>query len=291
MPKSVDHAYLRNYEEEELEQKSRFETAFLRGETNSYPAYRFRNIKLPVAHRAVDSVLWPQIPMFGSVIVPIFPTTKESFADVHKFDTHELDRLIDIWKESGRVQFSLAAGPTRYEGLDFLERLLTEVKPVIGFGLPLARLGDGESTKKIEAEFDAASSIAFWPYVREFLGDQGLDPTYVEDRYNMLRAAFVNLRLLGFTRLTDSIMDTIGVDPADAYVKLLFNKKFLLNQLTDPIGGTCCFSLDELRIMKGVDVERVVRPEIGQLPNEIGAFLLKELTPYPERLTAGKNLI
>lgn len=287
----MDSAYLAEYEAKEIEEQGKFDKRYLRDGHAAFPLHRFKNLKRPVAHRAVDSVLWPQIPLFGSLIIPIFPAAKEKFSENHKFEIGDLDRLIDIWRDTGRVQFALGAGPTRFADLDYLDRLLTEVRPIIGFGVPSEALGTAKVRQTFSAEFDTAASVSFWPYVKDQMEYQGFGETYAGDRYGQLREAFVRLRLLGYRKLTNNIMDYIGVDPDRAYLTLLFNKRFVLGGVTDPVRGIQCYSLDELNTMKSVDVEGLVHIQAKQLPNEIGSFLLKELTPVAESLRASEQLI
>lgn len=279
------------YQRQEEEQYSRSQNQVTNGHPGGYPFSRFGRLNYPVALRALDSPIWPQIPIFGSLVIPIYPVEARRFKEIHRFDIDDFDRLLDFWNDTGRVQFSLAAPAQHYLGLDYLDRLLTEVRPPLLMTIPTAPEDNSTFRKKLEVEFDTVASVAFWPFLKEMLEHQGFDSAYAGGRYYQLREAFVKMSLLGLAKTANRIMDCLVSDPMMAHETLYFNKKFVLNPIVDPLRAIPCYSLEEFRLMKEVDAQHVVDIKTAVFPNEIGAFLLKVLTLVPESFEASKNLV
>lgn len=67
--------------------------------------------------------IWSQIPFSGTLIIPINNYGKEDFFEFHGFEASDLDKLIELAKETGKVTFVLSADARYYEGLEYLETL------------------------------------------------------------------------------------------------------------------------------------------------------------------------
>jgi hypothetical protein len=281
---------LLEYRQREDEEYERFKKAFVEGRAEQYPAAnRFRHLRQPVGLRALDSSLWPQIPIFGSLLIPIYPAPKSAFASVYKFDIRDLDRLIDLWKDTGKVQFMLAANPMQFAGLNHYDRLLSEVKPPLMQMLPIEAFASKALVRSLVTEFWTAARISFIPMMAQRLGYASLGNEYVFERCEQLAVSYAYLKVLGFENLAYRIQDLLIEDPFEAERILYFNKAFILNPLVDPMKSVPCFSLEYLQKMKSVDIEN--RVQRTTFPNEVGAFLMKELTLFPDNFSACMHLL
>lgn len=141
----MNREFLQDYEARERELLEKFQRSVLEGKFGSDQIYppkeRFVKICEPIAKAGVAPFgsIWPLIPLYGSLVVPIAPKPRETFAQAHGFGARDLDKLIDFCKDTGKVQFVLNTFPTDYEGLDYLDSLLVEIVPPMGGYLPFRR--------------------------------------------------------------------------------------------------------------------------------------------------------
>jgi hypothetical protein len=280
---------LTSYEQEESSRFDQYLKRVERGETGVYPEpERFRRLTDPVGKRATDASLWPQIPLFGSLIVPLFPVSQADFTKTHLFDVADLPRLVELCKESGHVQFILAARPTMFAGLDYLDVVLQELTPPVVRSLPSSSLFDQPSIKRSNIQFDTIGSISFWPWFKSSVRSTGLDESFARQNYGMLREVFTVLNLMGYHKTVADVSDSIVSDPVRAYRILHFYNMFVEGPALDPTREVYCFSREYVKSMKSLPGQK---SEPLQFPFEIGAFLLNSLTLAPERLDACREVI
>jgi len=282
---------LHDYECREEEAHQRLKNQAAGSSVYEYLLSRFHRPRQPIASKALNTTLWAQLPIFGSLVVPVFPVKETDFLEIHGFEIRDIVRLVDFCKDTGRVQFALGAKPTSYVGYDYLDPILEELKPPFVYLSPVERYADQSQLQAWANEFETAGSIAFWPFLRDVLGDQGFDSVYSGFRYKSLRNAYIYLNALGYKLVAQRVLDTIVTDPEDAHRVLYFYKQFLINPLTDPMKAIPCFSLEYLRLMREVDSKLAVNTEKALLPCEIGAFLMKQITLVPESFEACRDVI
>jgi hypothetical protein len=256
-----------------------------------YLLSRFYRPRQPIASKALSATLWAQVPIFGTVVVPILPVRESDFLEIHGFETRDIARLVDFCKDTGRVQFVLGANPTNYVGYDYLDPILEELKPPFYNTSPVEQYADLSQLQAWATEFDTAGAITFWPMLQDVLGEQGFDVFYSRLRFQQLRNAYLYLNALGYKAVSQRVLDTIVTDPGEAHKILYFYKQFLINPLTDPLKTIPCFSLGYLRLMREVDSEFAVNTEKVLFPSEVGAFLMKQITLVPESFEACRDVI
>jgi hypothetical protein len=275
--------FLQEYEKEDEEAYERFSRRFQEGKSATFPPLsKFRKIGRPIAMRAIDSSIWAQIPLFRSLIVPVYPVSKNDFAEVHGFDVKDLDRLIDLCKDTGRIQLVLASNASNYAGLDYLDDMFSELKPIALRSLPLRYSSGDETVRQWATEFTKLAASDFWQVIGESLLDSGFTRYSVRQRFGDLRAAYVLLNDLGYRKAAGTIRDNIKDYPEIAEQMLYFYNHFLVKALTDPLGTVHCDSLEYLSLMAEVDVEGILAKRKLEFPCEIGTFLTKKLTLFPE---------
>ncbi|MDA4114290.1 MAG: hypothetical protein OK474_09610 [Thaumarchaeota archaeon] len=280
---------LTSYEQEESSRFDQYLKRIERGETGGYPEpERFRRLTEPVGKRATDASLWPQIPLFGSLTVPLFPVNQADFSKTHRFDVADLPRLVELCKESGHVQFILAARPTMFAGLDYLDVVLQELAPPVVRSLPSSSFFDQPSIKRSNIQFDTIGSISFWPWFKSTLRTNGFDESSAKQNYGMLREVFTVLNLMGYHKTLADVSDSIVSDPVRAYRILHFYNMFVEGPLLDPTREVYCFSREYVKGMKSLPGPK---SEPLQFPFEIGALLLNSLTLAPEKLDACREVI
>jgi hypothetical protein len=99
-------------------------------ELSQYPPLgRFPKAEAPLAcvHPLLSNI-YSIIPFYGTTIIYVMPSSKSMFQSQNGFSPDDINKLVDFAKETGKMQFILAAEPEFYEGLDFLDPLFTELR-------------------------------------------------------------------------------------------------------------------------------------------------------------------
>jgi hypothetical protein len=286
---------LKDYENSESEQFDGFLKKLKEGEIGPYPGpERFRRLSEPVAKRAAGVSIWPQIPIYGSLmvplIVPLLPVREADFFTVHRFEAAELPRLVELCKDTGRVQFALAARPTQFAGLEYLDPVLSELRPPVVRAIPNAAVFDDASLRKTNLQFDTMANISMWPLIRANLTNAGLDHRHAEQNYDMIRSTYSMLKLLGYHKAVAEIDENMISDAPRAHRVLYLYNQFVQGPMFDPLKGIFCFSRDYIKDMKRVPGSETNSPT-DQFPCEVGAFILSSLTLVPENMEACQNVI
>lgn len=254
-------------------------------------AERFHNLKSPVGIKAVNCAPWSQAPLFGSLIIPIFPVRQEKFAEVHGFGVRDLARLIDYSKDTGRIQFTLASNPLDFANLDYFDALLYEIKPPFLTGLvPNTDSIDNKLYSQWNVEFLQSAQISLWPLLRDSYGSHGLTERYARQRLESLRNAYVGLNILGYEKSVKAIFDALVVDSSKAHKMLYLYNALIVKPWMNPMNVSQCFSLEYLKSFDDADKEDKIT-KITEFPCEVGAFLLDELALVPESFESCKNVI
>jgi len=230
------------------------------------------------------------MPLFGSLIVPIYPVKEAEFDVVHGFSKRNLTRLIDFCKDTGRIQFVLASRPINYFGLNYLDDLFTEVSPpvhtLIPFGVPT------NMEDRLLEEFDSRALFNFWTVLQMKLLDQGFEnKEYIYEKYRDLRSAYIFLRRFGFRNASRMILEQLEADPIKAHQAMYFYKQFIVDPMTDPLRAIHCNSTEYVRLMKEVDVADYLGHAPLEFPCEVGAFITQRLTPLPLSFESCKALM
>ena len=137
----MNKEYLNNYAKEELyklEQHYKKIRANNIEDAEGYPdKSRFSKTNNPLVlcetatYRQYGEKIWSQIPFAGTLIIPLSPATEENFLREQGFDVNDIDKMINLAKDRGRIQFVLPSEPTDYEGLDHLQPIFQELRPPI----------------------------------------------------------------------------------------------------------------------------------------------------------------
>jgi len=92
---------------------------------------RFSKIQYPLANIGTSNI-WSQIPLYGTVVTNLPPWPREKLLEHCGWGTDsDIQNLISLSKESGKVQFMLTTSPTDYEHLDYLHPIFIIIIIVI----------------------------------------------------------------------------------------------------------------------------------------------------------------
>jgi hypothetical protein len=288
--------FLQEYDAQENALKQEFNGNYGRGEFGLDdvfpPLDRFPKLGRPYGVSCVGEPIWPQVPLYGSLIIPLFPTQKDKFESTHGFDPRLVDKLIDFCKETGRIQFALGSDPLLFESAEYLEPILTELKPPRLRGLPLDVIAGKENYARWSTEFDTLGRLKLYSLVKDnWTKAFGvLDAPRYEYAFNTLRKYYIDLRARNLNSIADDVENCLVDDPKRAYVPLALFGMFLAAQ-SDPLKPIRNFSREDLvNFAKEAEIYGVKGQKIT-MPCEIGSFLMENLTFLPSGLEACKDLI
>jgi len=255
----------------------------------------------PVGRSARGFSLWPQIPFFGTIIVPLSPFAEPAFKMVHGFSASEIDRLVDFARETKRVTFVLNDDAREFVGLDFLDPIFTEMQPTMDNVLPTSLFAERlDEYMRYRDEFDTLARVKFYQYmsaVTEFMRES-LGPS--ADRSigwaSNLMHTYACLGILGYEDIKQAIADCIVDSPRAAHAMLLSLDMLLTGPSLDPHRAIPNISREELERLQaltsgqgpGGDAHQniLTQPDRIRFPSEIGKFLMSKLQNYPETLDA-----
>ena len=284
----MDREFLADYEKEENEAYVRFEKALQEGTFNfgkdRFPADdRFvklqQSIALPIFEAAQKENIWAQVPFSGSLIFTLAPYSKEEFERIF-FDTAEIPKMIDLTKETGRLQFVLNAKPSSYVGLDYLDPILQELRPPLLYSAPYSVIASQEEVAKAQCTLETLAKVRFDPHMRNVCGS----------RYEIIGSRLYHVYMvlkLGNYHIVNEIENLMIDDPAEACKLLDFCLPVLCNPLLDPF---CSLYNSTLKDMKESASYLNSQQKI-RFPYEIGKFLIHKLTFAPAGMRACNELI
>jgi hypothetical protein len=66
----------------------------------------------------------------GTLLIPLRPATKGDTLNFNGFDVEEIEELIKLSKDEGKIHFCLPADPLLYMGIDHLDPIFKETDPL-----------------------------------------------------------------------------------------------------------------------------------------------------------------
>lgn len=292
---------LEDYSKKEEEEYTRFRKKVLEGHFTTEDIYpskdRFVKLHEPLARAAPLQSIWPQVPLSGSPIVALAPRTKERFKLIHGFDANDIDRIVNFAKDTGKIQFVLLSSPTHYAELDYLDPIFIELKPPQGRYFPLEILLNEHDIQKY---YDAFLRLASGKFLETLISGMFLaidDPLiidrreYIHKRVQDYGFDYIMFKALGLQTLVEELEKLMNDDPLQAI--RMFNVLGCLVAVPklNPLRAVQNYSIDSFAESVAISKEYGIQTEDVRFPCEIGKFLMRKLTLYPESLDACKNII
>jgi hypothetical protein len=287
----MEDEFLRDYEQHELEEWNKYAKTTIDGKPSHESIYpplsRFWKLSKPYAFFCGGNSIYPQIPLYGSLIIPIIPMREKQFGDYHGFNPSQIDALIDFCKETGKIQFALSTQPTDYRELDFLEPIICDLKPP---WLLTPRLPNSKLQEKACVEFDTLAGIQFIQWWDQLYRDAGATERAAVGTYESMRDAYALLREKGLTEIATDIENSLVEDPPRAHDLLTVFSTLIFEPSAHPFKAIENYDRAFFASMIRTGANYGFGSKIT-LPCEIGTFLLENLTFFPESLEACKDVI
>lgn len=281
--------YLADYYSREIVEQREFLNSLMKPTKAKYLKYpkesRFSKINYPVSLVGPQDI-WSQIPLYGTTFVQIPPWSQDQLIEYTRWGTSsDLEKLISLAKETGKVQFLLTAHPLDYEKLEYLHPLLEELEPpnIIG------NLAVDISTPVDKMYYDEFMNEA----KKFFVSEMERLYSHVSDRYVQKRiydyaSDYVILKKIGYHEISDLILANLNTEPdlVSSYFNVFGN--FVAVPASNPLLSsykaisTKIFSeyekdFEVIKQNHKSSIKEDVKKSV--LPGEIGHFLMEKLVP------------
>jgi hypothetical protein len=283
----MNRKFLYDYEKDEMARQEQHYEKISKGQIEpiGYPDNtRFTKTSSPLVlcdtniYRYYGEKIWSQIPFAGTLVIPLNPSTKSNFLAEHSFDARDIDRMIDLAKETGRVQFVLSSKPTRYEGLDHLQPVFEEMKPPV-VTTPWNLLGSNEDYDRWINEFNQIAVASYDGYLKNRVEKIGENKQYLKSVKDYQASVYAKISWLKMEDAVEDIKKYIKTTPG--YVlNLLDYFGFLTENIFNPIPLNCNYSLETLK-----SYNSNIKAQPGakfQAPVEIGVYIMNKVTKNPQ---------
>lgn len=242
---------------------------------------RVEDLTSPIFHiTGPCSSVWSQVAFSGTVIFPLHPLSQNVFEKGWKISVDEFPSLIQFVKDTKKIQFILTAPPTQYEKLDYLEPILRQLEPPLYTQIG----GDNKELQKINSRCsDEINSLIPLSPEWSFLSRTNGGPYIIQDFIK----SYAFLRYLGFKDIADKFLEIFLANPMFSRDYLTNAYDLLADPIIDPFKANQSYCIEKIRnsVEMGIAI-----PKNPAFP-EIGSFLIKKCTHYPESLEACKQLI
>lgn len=276
--------FLQDYSAKETEERNRFLKRLEEGEVSKDEIYppkdRFVNLKKPIASQVSLNKIWGCIPLYGSTMVNLYPLhDRKEFDEAYQksvgITSHHFDEMIDLVKDTGRIQFIIDGNPTSFKNLEFLEPLFNELKPPTALNSFRSLIGD-ETLRKCQIEFETLSGLGFTRFIHN------VSPTKnINTILSKLFYAYAGLKTTGYMELVDEIETLMTINPHEAlrylsvFGDLLVFPSYNLLKSIGIFNTNDFIEAHELGRQHGINFSENISYEIGR-------FLLNKIVLYPE---------
>lgn len=242
-------------------------------------AQRFANARLPLvraetSYDLIKEKIWSQIPFAGTLLIPLFNVSKENLLDMNGFEVQDIPKLIDLSKETGRVQFVLNMTPIEYEGLDHLDPILEELKPPMLQPIPLDKFANRKTWDVWHDEFDELASRSYLKFMYQRITSNGESRAYYSALMNNHAFTYGKLKMLKMDDIVAMISDTMISDP-DMASGLFFAYSLLTGPQFEALPANYNLAFLKAQLLGAQDNKS------SKYPVEIGSFLMKKMTLNP----------
>ena len=276
----MDKRFLETYKEKGKGETRKFLDDLKRGKFKAkdrYPSQSRLRLNEPYTYSIPFEPIWPLIPLYGTTIIKLHPIAERTkFERSHGFNIEDIPRLVELAKETKKVQFLVFGDPTKFEGINFLEQIFNELEPPIGaFILPDINQDDVK-------EFQILSNYhGFSKVCDEIFAAHGIraEPWYLSVQYAVLK-------YLEFRELADDIKFSITNKQYGQALKLMrVAKEFLLDPYLDPLKPILSKRRDITQLKEEFLKRFNMQPAKFEFPYEVGRFLNDKL-----KLIVPKNI-
>jgi hypothetical protein len=277
--------FLIDYEEKEISQQHQIFSDLKCGHyVNLKEAYlktqRFGKLNDPLVSPdtlvyTLGETIWSQIPFAGTLIIPVNNTGKTHFLNEHGFEFNDIPNLINLAKETGKVQFVLSKIPILYENLDHLQPIFDELRPPI-YSVPWDPFFEPKLFHELKKEFEQLINPSYRTMKIQDIQEISESPNFLKSVLEAKFSIFLHLKFLNWEEALEYIRDYIYHDPRS--VDIFFDYVNLITEsFFDPLFPSQNRSIEVLNSFNVNITKLRNRPP----PIEIGSFIMRKTISKP----------
>jgi hypothetical protein len=269
----MDRKYFVEYENNEQEQYEKYASI----------SERIPKLMGPVSNLTFsDSSIWSQIAFSGTVVFPLSPMDETLFKKMYNISVNEIPDLVKFVKETKKVQFVLTDAPTLFSGYDYLDPIFEELAP------PVYALSRNHQNDALQDSYDRASEDLdlLLDIVLRNIPDNSMKQHVHQDYIRN----YAYLDYFGFTDANELFIEMLLDNPnlATNYIELSYN--LLAHPIIDPFKANPVIPLEMISKIGSFNNPSLKEQKNVIIP-EVGSFLLRKTTHYPDSLSACKCVI
>jgi hypothetical protein len=272
---SIDLNFLEEYENREVEA----------GERKIPLSKRVEILRSPSSYLVDESSsFWSQVAFSGTVMFPLYPIPPDIFEKNWNIPIDTLRDFIHFVKETKKIQFVLTTHPILYKEFDYLEPILREFSPPVysfKFDWDNEKLQETASICRDELNLLIPLSPEWQSWTSSVTGRNHLNTQIL---------MYTWLRHVGFDEFADTFIENFLIEPDFANMYISIVAKLILYPLCDPLKSNLSISRDTLQSASQMGINIAGNLKRSSFP-EVGSYLMKKCTYYPESLEACKNVI
>ncbi len=246
---------------------------------------RLTNLSHPIFHlEQKTNSIWSQIAFSGTVLFPLFPFSSDKFKQLWNIDEREIPRLVEFARETKKIQFLLMDNPTEFIEFDYLEPIFQELAPPMYYDLSKFDHNKFDNLRRIhEEEFETLIEISpKWLSV--------INKPQGKNAIKSDLSTYTWLRYYGFNDIADNFIDNFLLEPEFAHLYINLALRLIIGPIREPLQANRIFNIDTLN--KASNMGLISDMSINDISfYEVGTYLMRKCTYYPESLEACKNLI
>lgn len=231
----------------------------------------------PHLHAFDGQKIWTQVPFAGTLLVSLFNVPKEMCLRENGFEPSDIPDLIRLSKETGKIKFTLQTNPLEYEGLDYLDPIFQEFKPIaqLSDNTKFGKINENESKKWI-TEFFEIGSIRYLKELRYNVLKSGGNENFVNSLIDGRASTWERMKILKMDEDIENLSKVMVDEPQNA--EKLFTAYIMITApIFDPLTNHYNYSLGRL---KAYSVNPYQENANIRIP-EIGKLILKKLVLNP----------
>lgn len=293
--------FLEDYEAKELEDYERFKKKFIDdnfGPEDTFPSVdRFPELRKPISRLfhlgkySAKNRIWSRIPLSGSTICGLAPFPETLFEETTGFSVKQIPEVINFVKDTGKLQFVLRHYPTAFLDTQFLEPILTEIRPPVGVNFPPDALFGKQQLQKYMIEFDTLAESKVIPSIVSWSIETTGSTKNAEVLIGQYRHTYACLKGLGYQDIVDELEYALLTDVGMTLMIIVMGGLLITQPFSDPL--TRSFTIDADLYDHAVEYAKTHLLDIPKpsFPGEIGEFLIRKLVHCAPSLDACKHLI
>jgi len=258
---------------------------------------RFKKINQPAALIGSRDI-WAQIPLYGTTFINLMPWPQRQMIDeLHWGTDKDIQNLISLSKDDGRVQFVLPTSPLDYEQFEHLHPILEELRPPTLMESNAVNRDDPEDKLYYDEFMNEANKFFVSEMYRLY---SHVSMLYAEKRINDYATDYIILKKIGYHEIADEMLRYINHDPdiASAYFTVFGNliAAPAANPLLPSYNAMVSYNFsdyeDDLTRLNDHH-KKIVAGDLKDktIPGEIGHFIMEKTVPLSKSYEASIALM